>query len=45
MKDYLDFEQPIFELQTKLEELTRSTKSNGVDIDFEDEAIQIRKKN
>ena len=44
MKDYLDFEQPIIELQTKLEELTRSTKSNGVDIDFEDEAIQIRKK-
>ena len=44
MKDYLDFEQPIIELQTKLEELTRSTQSNGVDIDFEDEAIQIRKK-
>lgn len=44
MKDYLDFEQPIIELQTKLEELTRSSQSNEVEIDFDAETSQIRKK-
>ena len=44
MKDYLDFEQPIIELQTKLEELTRSTQNSIVEVDFENEANQIRKK-
>ena len=44
MKDYLDFEQPIVELQTKLEELTRSSQSNEVEIDFDAETLQIRKK-
>ncbi len=44
MKDYLDFEQPIIELQTKLEELTRSTQNSKVEVDFENEANQIRKK-
>ena len=44
MKDYLDFEQPIVELQTKLEELTRSSQSNEVEIDFDAETSQIRKK-
>ena len=44
MKDYLDFEQPIIELQTKLEELTRSTQNSKVEVDFENEANLIRKK-
>ena len=38
MKDYLDFEQPIIELQTKLDALTRTTQTSGVEVDFEREA-------
>ncbi|MBV59093.1 MAG: acetyl-CoA carboxylase carboxyl transferase subunit alpha, partial [Verrucomicrobiales bacterium] len=44
MKDYLDFEQPIIELQSKLDALTRTTQASGVEVDFEGEAEQIRKK-
>ena len=44
MKDYLDFEQPIIELQTKLDALTRTTQTSGVEVDFEEEAEQIREK-
>ena len=44
MKDYLDFEQPIIELQSKLDALTRTTQASGVEVDFEDEAKQIREK-
>lgn len=44
MKDYLDFEQPIIELQTKLDALTRTTQTSGVEVDFEREAEQIREK-
>ena len=42
MKDYLDFEQPIIELQAKLDALTRTTQASGVQVDFESEAGQIR---
>ena len=42
MKDYLDFEQPIIELQAKLDALTRTTQASGVEVDFESEAGQIR---
>ena len=44
MKDYLDFEQPIIELQSKLDALTRTTQTSGVEVDFEGEAEQIREK-
>ena len=44
MKDYLDFEQPIIELQAKLDALTRTTQASGVEVDFESEAGQIRVK-
>jgi len=44
MKDYLDFEQPIIELQTKLDALTRTTQTSDVELDFEREAEQIRAK-
>ena len=44
MKDYLDFEQPIIELQSKLDALTRTTQTSGVEVDFEREAEQIREK-
>ncbi len=44
MKDYLDFEQPIIELQSKLDALTRTTQASGVEVDFEVEAEQIREK-
>ena len=44
MKDYLDFEQPIIELQSKLDALTRTTQTSGVEVDFEGEAKQIREK-
>ena len=44
MKDYLDFEQPIIELQTKLDALTRTTQTSGVEVDFEGEAKQISDK-
>ena len=44
MKDYLDFEQPIIELQSKLDALTRTTQASGVEVDFESEAEQIREK-
>ena len=44
MKDYLDFEQPIIELQSKLDALTRTTQTSGVEVDFEVEAEQIREK-
>ncbi|MED5278496.1 MAG: acetyl-CoA carboxylase carboxyltransferase subunit alpha, partial [Verrucomicrobiota bacterium] len=44
MKDYLDFEQPIIELQSKLDALTRTTQTSGVEVDFEEEAEQIREK-
>ena len=44
MKDYLDFEQPIIELQTKLDALTRTTQTSSVEVDFEREAEQIQEK-
>ena len=44
MKDYLDFEQPIIELKTKLDALTHTTQTSGVEVDFEREAEQIREK-
>ena len=44
MKDYLDFEQPIIELQAKLDALTKTTHASGVEVDFEGEAEQIRLK-
>ena len=44
MKKHLDFEQPIIDLQTKLEALTNTTLPSGVQVDFQSEADQIRDK-
>ena len=44
MKNYLDFEQPIVELQAKLDALTKTSLPNNIEVDFQDEANQIRAK-
>ena len=44
MKNYLDFEQPIVDLQTKLDALTNTKLPSGVQVDFQSEADQIRDK-
>ena len=44
MKNHLDFEQPIVDLQAKLDALTKSSLPEGVEVDFQDEADQIRTK-
>ncbi|MDB6021427.1 MAG: acetyl-CoA carboxylase carboxyl transferase subunit alpha [Pedosphaera sp.] len=41
MKNLLDFEKPIFELQKKLEELKKHSGNNGLDVHFEEEIRQI----
>ena len=44
MKHQLDFEKPIIELQTKLEELRRHPETHTLGISFEEEIAQIEKK-
>jgi acetyl-CoA carboxylase carboxyl transferase subunit alpha len=44
MKHHLDFEKPIAELQTKLEELKKHPETHSIDISFEEEVALIEKK-
>lgn len=44
MKQHLDFEKPIMELQRKLEELRRHPEAHSLGISFEEEVSQIQKK-
>ena len=44
MKTHLEFEQPIVDLQAKLDALTKTALPNNVEVDFQDEADQIRAK-
>lgn len=44
MKNLLDFEKPIFELQKKLDELKRHPQAHALDVSFEEEIKQIEKK-
>src|SRR5204862_6111953 len=44
MKHQLDFEKPIAELQTKLEELKKHPETHSLDISFEEEVAVIEKK-
>lgn len=44
MKHQLDFEKPIIELQTKLEELRQHPETHTLGISFEEEIAQIEKK-
>ncbi|MDE2642465.1 MAG: acetyl-CoA carboxylase carboxyl transferase subunit alpha, partial [Verrucomicrobiota bacterium] len=44
MKTHLDFEQPLVDLQAKLDALTKTSLPSGVEIDFQGEADQIRAK-
>jgi acetyl-CoA carboxylase carboxyl transferase subunit alpha len=44
MKHHLDFEKPIAELQSKLEELKRHPETHSLGISFEEEVSMIEKK-
>jgi acetyl-CoA carboxylase carboxyl transferase subunit alpha len=44
MKHQLDFEKPIAELQSKLEELRKHRETHGLGVNFEEEAARIEKK-
>ena len=44
MKNHLDFEQPIVDLQAKLDALTTTSLPGGIEVDFRGEADQIRAK-
>src|SRR5688572_5839850 len=44
MKHQLDFEKPIFELQSKLEELKKHKASHGLDVNIAEEIAQIESK-
>jgi acetyl-CoA carboxylase carboxyl transferase subunit alpha len=44
MKHHLDFERPIAELQSKLEELKQHPEKHALDISFEEEVALIEKK-
>src|SRR5579872_3361875 len=44
MKNQLDFEKPIFELQSKLEELKKHPEAHSLGVSFEEEIEQIEKK-
>src|SRR5438477_7726836 len=44
MKHQLDFEKPIAELQSKLEELKKHPETHSIDISFEEEVAIIEKK-
>jgi acetyl-CoA carboxylase alpha subunit len=43
-KAALDFEKPIIELQSKLEELKKHPEAHSIDVNFEDEIRQIEQK-
>ena len=43
MKNQLDFEKPIIELQNKLEELKRHPEKHSLDVSFEEEIKLIEK--
>src|SRR5512138_3666899 len=44
MRHQLDFEKPIAELQSKLEELKKHPETHALDISFEEEVALIEKK-
>jgi acetyl-CoA carboxylase carboxyl transferase subunit alpha len=44
MKNYLDFEKPIVELQQKLEELRRHSEAHRLDLSIDDQVQQIQQK-
>jgi acetyl-CoA carboxylase carboxyl transferase subunit alpha len=44
MKNLLDFEKPIFELQKKLDELKKNPQAHSLGMNFEDEIQQLEKK-
>lgn len=44
MRNYLDFERPIIELQRKLDELRRHPETHDLDISLEEEIAQIEQK-
>jgi acetyl-CoA carboxylase carboxyl transferase subunit alpha len=44
MKNQLDFEKPIIELQSKLDELKKHPETHALDVSFEEEIKQIEKK-
>jgi acetyl-CoA carboxylase carboxyl transferase subunit alpha len=44
MKNQLDFEKPIIELQNKLAELERHPETHSLNISFDEEVAQIKKK-
>jgi acetyl-CoA carboxylase carboxyl transferase subunit alpha len=44
MKNLLDFEKPIFELQKKLDDLKKHPETHSLDVSFEEEIQQIEKK-
>jgi acetyl-CoA carboxylase carboxyl transferase subunit alpha len=44
MKNHLDFEKPVVELQEKLDELKRHPETHALEIQIEDEIRQIEKK-
>ncbi len=44
MKNQLDFEKPIFELQSKLEELKKHPEANSLGVSFEEEIKKIEAK-
>ena len=44
MRHQLDFEKPIAELQSKLEELKKHQEVHALDISFKEEMAQIEKK-
>src|ERR1700748_2808258 len=44
MKNLLDFEKPIFELQKKLDDLKKHPETHSMDVSFEEEIQQIEKK-
>jgi acetyl-CoA carboxylase carboxyl transferase subunit alpha len=44
MRNQLDFEKPIVELQNKLAELEKHPEAHSLDISFEEEVAQIKKK-
>ena len=44
MKTHLDFEQPLVDLQAKLDALTKTSLPSGIEVDFQHEVDQIRDK-
>ncbi|HKQ38102.1 MAG TPA: acetyl-CoA carboxylase carboxyl transferase subunit alpha, partial [Verrucomicrobiae bacterium] len=44
MKHQLDFEKPIFELQSKLDELKKHKAAHSLDVNIDEEIAQIQSK-